>query len=238
MACKIEDTCKLELCCFDLESVALAAELAVPAIELCVDYPQGGLWPGEAMIREARRMYAGCLNVMVRPRPGDFDYDEAEREEMSRQIDLALAEGADGLTFGMVGTDGSFPIRELIALCDQVPEDKLLTFHRAFDLMEEPGKALGPLGRMGFRRVLSSGGAERAVDQAGQLKLYRQWAGSRLTIVAAGGVRPDDIPVLQGVGIRAYHSAASILTNGRADRAIIEGLMNRLGIPIGFWEEE
>lgn len=237
MACKIEDTCKLELCCFDLESVALAEEIGVPAIELCVDYQEGGLWPGQEMIREARSMYSGCLHVMIRPRPGDFDYNEVEREAMSIQMDLALEAGADGLTFGMVGTDGSFPIRELIGLCERVPEDKILTFHRAFDLLDNPGKALGPMGRMGFRRVLSSGGADRAVDQTGQLKLYRQWAGSRITIVAAGGVRPDDIPALESVGIRAFHSAASISANGTADRSVIEGLMDRLGLVRGFRDE-
>jgi copper homeostasis protein len=230
VACKIEDTCKLEVCCFDLDSVRLAEDLGVPCIEFCTDYGEDGLWPGEDLIREARSLYSGCLHVMVRPRPGDFLYDDDDWEEMARQINVALDLDVDGLTFGAVGAEGRFPIRDLIDLCEMVPEDKILTFHRAFDQLEDPGKALGPMGRMGFRRVLSSGGGARAAEQGQQLKLYRQWAGSRLEVVAAGGVRPADVPLLRSFGIRSFHSSASMTTDGRADQEILRDWIECLGL--------
>ncbi len=225
VACKIGDTCKLEICCFDLESIQLASNLGVPSVEFCIDYPNGGLWPGIEMLREARKIFQGRLSVMIRPRPGDFHYNLKELDFMQGQIRIARDCGVDGLTLGCVGINGEFHERVLQSLIGDLAGQYVLTFHRAFDLLREPQLAIPKLVGMGFSRILTSGGGKRAVDHKAFIALLQTLAGPGLDIIAAGGVRPNDLAILCLAGIRAVHSAASDQSNGRANALIMQGMM-------------
>jgi copper homeostasis protein len=224
-ACKIGDTCKLEICCFDLDSIRIAATNGVPSIEVCLDYSKGGLWPGIQFLDEARILFPGCLSVMIRPRPGNFDYEPDDLAIMQEQIRQAVACGVDGITLGFAGSDGLLPISAIRQVVGGVEDKMVLTFHRAFDLLNHQEKAIPVIMDLGFSRVLSSGGGTHAVHYVDRLAAWQKLAGPGLDIVAAGKVRPDDLPVFYNAGLRSVHSAASTQQDGKADLAIVEGMM-------------
>lgn len=222
---KIEDTRILELCCFDLRSILLAADLGVPSVEFCTNYRQGGLWPGIDALREARRLYPGWLRAMIRPRPGDFNYSKSEEEVILAQVSIAISEGADGLTFGAVNPDGTLDDRLLEIFVEAVAGRAELTFHRAFDQLLHSEQSLPILQEAGFSRVLSSGGPGKAIDHATLLGHWQKRVGNNLDVVAAGGVRSNHLDRLREAGLHAIHSAATHSPDGRADRSEVQALL-------------
>ncbi|MBK7344067.1 MAG: hypothetical protein IPJ06_13845 [Saprospiraceae bacterium] len=230
MTRKIEDTCQLEICCFDLESVHLAEKAGVPSIELCTDYTLDGLWPGKSMVREARMQFSGVLRVMIRPRPGNFIYSPEELQDMLNQIEESVLAGADGITFGCLSTTGLLATDQIEQIIQYAGEEIKPTFHRAFDLLDSPISALQDLASMGVQRVLTSGGSGKAIDNLGHfIKLLGQETGG-LSVVAAGSVRPEHIQQMLAAGIRHVHSSASIRPDGRADLDCIHALMKACGL--------
>ncbi|MCF8238230.1 MAG: hypothetical protein K9I85_08755 [Saprospiraceae bacterium] len=224
MARKIEDTCQLEICCFDLESVCLAEQEGIAAIELCTHYTEGGLFPGERLIQEARQAFSGELRVMIRARPGDFIYSDQEVMTMCEQVQQALALGANGITFGCLNSDREIAWEHIERIQDVSEAGITWTFHRAIDLIRDVPSALQSLTHSGVHRVLTSGGRPRAVDAMEVLQQYQDIVNAHMSIVAAGHVRPDQIPSFRAAGLTSIHSAASNRPDGRADAHLLHQL--------------
>lgn len=224
MVRKIEDTCQLEICCFDLQSIHLAEEAGIQQVELCVDYGRGGLWPGEDLLMAARTAFSGQLSVMIRPRPGDFIYSDEEIGVMLNQVRQAETLGADGCTFGAL-TSGKEVDRAVVnQIMSQASSSLIWTFHRGIDLTPDIEQNLIWLAELGIHRVLTSGGQGRAIDHIDRLgELTRQQQG-QLDIVAAGSIRSEHLDLLRNAGIKCLHSAASKRPDGVADREEIARL--------------
>ena len=81
-----------------------------------------------------------------------------------------------------------------------------MTFHRAFDLSPDLASSLESLADAGIQRILSSGGAATAAQGAEVLADLVGQAGSRLVVVAGGGVREENVRELVSVsGVREVH---------------------------------
>ena len=78
----------LEICAADIDSVYAAAEGGADRVELCSALSEGGLTPSAGMIREALAVPGIKVNVLIRPRSGDFLYSEAELKVMIQDIAL------------------------------------------------------------------------------------------------------------------------------------------------------
>src|SRR5438552_1873647 len=122
-----------EICVDSVAGVRAAEAAGADRVELCGDLLEGGTTPSRGMIHEARRIAGIGLNVMIRPRGGDFLFDDDEFAIMKADIDTAKMEGADGVVIGLLSADGMVNAkrtRELIALARPLS----VTFHRAFDM--------------------------------------------------------------------------------------------------------
>ena len=152
--------------------------------------------------------------VMIRPRGGGFVYSEAERDVMRRDVVAARELGADGVVIGGLRPEGTVDlalVRSLIEAAQELP----ITFHRAFDLTPSLAESLDSLADAGVRRVLSAGGASTAVDGATVLAELVRQAGSRLVVMAGGGVREENVRTLVSVsGVREVHVRLTRLTRG------------------------
>lgn len=135
-------------------------------------------------------------------------YSKADYRIMKEQINVAIGEGADGLTIGANSPLSEIPDQELAALLSQIPEQTLLTFHRAFDLLNEPIRQLETIQSLGFHRILTSGGPGNAIENIQNLSEYQIHSPQGLHIVAAGGVRAEHIPGMKDKGISCFHAAA------------------------------
>jgi copper homeostasis protein len=157
--------------------------------------------------------------VMIRPRGGGFVYSDAERDVMRRDIVVARELGADGVVIGCLRHDGAVDLASVRSLM-QAAQPLPVTFHRAFDLAPDPEASLESLAAAGVQRILTAGGLSTAADGAAALAKLVRRAGSRLVVMAGGGVREENVRDLVSVsGVREVHVRLTRLTCGEAPLA-------------------
>ena len=196
-----------ELAVQDANGLAVAARLAVDRIELCSALPLGGITPSLGFV-EAAAGTPGIppVHVLVRPRPGGFDYSPAEVATTLADVRHALAAGASGVVIGGVRegrVDG-----DLVRRVVEAAGGAEVTFHRAFDTVADPDEAIDDLVRLGVRRILTSAGAATVADALPALAALVTAAAGRIEIMAGGGVRPDMIEKIIRTGVPAVHASA------------------------------
>ncbi|XP_063124752.1 copper homeostasis protein cutC homolog isoform X3 [Rattus norvegicus] len=153
----------MEVCVDSVESAVNAERGGADRIELCSGLLEGGTTPSMGVLQVVKQSVQIPVFVMIRPRGGDFLYSDREVEVMKADIRLAKLYGADGLVFGALTEDGHIDQElclSLVALCRPLP----VTFHRAFDMVQDPMAALETLLTLGFERVLTSGCDSSALE--------------------------------------------------------------------------
>ncbi|KAF2445996.1 hypothetical protein P171DRAFT_431368 [Karstenula rhodostoma CBS 690.94] len=197
----------LEIACFNVSSAIAAAEAGADRIELCADYAAGGVTPSVDALIEVRRSTTIPINVMIRPRPGDFVYTTLQHYQMKLDI-LNSKPTASGFVFGILDSENRVDEarnRELVDMAAGLP----CTFHRAFDMVPEQAEAVESLIRCGFTSILTSGGQVDAVSGAGCVAQLQKDFGDRITFILGGGVRSSNLAALrQQTTVPWYHSAA------------------------------
>lgn len=199
---------KFEICANSVASCIAAQEGGADRVELCAGIPEGGTTPSFGMIRNARECIRIALNVIIRPRGGDFLYCETELREMVYDIQAAKELGADGLVFGCLRPDGSVDMEAMSVLMDAAG-DTPVTFHRAFDHTSDPFKALEDIISLGCARILTSGCRPTALEGAPLLAQLVEKAGDRIIIMPGCGVREGNIAEIARLsGAREFHFSA------------------------------
>ena len=132
---------KIEVCANSVESVKAAIEAGADRVELCAGMPEGGTTPSFGCIRAACGLEGLAINVIIRPRGGDFLYSQDEKEVMLEDIRAASEAGADGIVSGMLLADGQID-RDFLCRCIEAAYPLPFTFHRAFDMCRNPFEAL------------------------------------------------------------------------------------------------
>ncbi len=197
--------------CVDSVAGAIAAEGAgARRLELCASLVEGGTTPSIGMIATVRARVALPIVVMIRPRGGDFLYAADELEAMRRDIAFAREAGADEVAVGALTRDGEVDVAALRTLLD-VAAGTPVIFHRAFDMASDLLTALETLVEAGVRRVLTSGGAPRAIDGVDAIDALVRQSADRIEVMAGGGVRPGDVPALARAGVREVHVGGAVM---------------------------
>ncbi|MEI6667683.1 MAG: copper homeostasis protein CutC [Acidobacteriota bacterium] len=198
----------LEICCGSLDDALEAAAGGADRVELCSSLFHGGLTPSFGTLVEAKKRLSIPVVFMVRPRGGGFCYTEAEMAAMERDTEMAVANGADAVVFGILTDDGrvdverSARIRRLIGTRDAV-------FHRAFDVTPDPFAALDQLADLGVTRILTSGQRDTVFEGLDLIKRLQDYGGDRMQILPGGGIKPYQVDdVIARTGCRQIHVAA------------------------------
>ena len=199
---------KFEICANSVASCIAAQEGGADRVELCAGIPEGGTTPSYGMIRNARKSINIGLNVIIRPRGGDFLYSESEIEEMLYDIHIAKELGADGLVFGCLTPEGDVDIKVMKRLMEAAGETPV-TFHRAFDHTSDPLKALEDIIGLGCARILTSGCRPTALEGVSLLAQLVEAAGDRIIIMPGCGVKESNIAETARLsGAREFHFSA------------------------------
>ncbi len=181
---------QLEVCVETVED-ALAAEAGgADRLELCADLASGGQTPSVELLQQVRAAVKLPIAVMIRPRPGDFVYSVAEFDMMGLAMYRFRSLAPDAFVFGTLAPDrriDTAACEELRAACGSVPA----VFHRAFDEVEDKEAELEELIRLGFTRVLTSGGVGEVPEHLPTLKALVAQANGRIQVMPGGGVRAD-----------------------------------------------
>lgn len=205
---------QVEVCAFSIESCLNAQQAGATRIELCGGLYEGGTTPSYGLIKRAREVTTLQLYVMIRPRGGDFCYDDEEFLVMKQDIELAKELGADGVVFGLLLPTGEVDevrTAELVALAKPLQ----VTFHRAFDVAKEPFEALEAVIRTGAVRILTSGQENSALDGAELLTQLVKKAAGRIDLMAGSGVNVMNAVRLAQTGVQALHLTGKAARKGQ-----------------------
>lgn len=197
----------LEVCCGDIESVVAARDGGADRIELCSGLECGGLTPSIGLIRETVRLMPGRVNVLIRPRGGDFLYSEVELNIIEDDIRAAVEAGATGIVFGALTPEGDLDVSVMERMINAA-RPASFTLHRAFDVLRDPFESLEVASRLGVDRILTSGCAPDAVRGFDTLKTLVERADGQLEILAGSGVNPDNAAlIIEKTGVNELHAS-------------------------------
>lgn len=215
----------LEVCCGDLLSVQAAVEGGAHRIELCQALELDGLTPSEAMMESAIAMGVP-VQVLIRPREGNFVYSKDEVLCMLHDIRRARRLGVNGVVIGALKHDGSIDEEAIRCLIDEA-EGLSITFHRAFDVCSHPEVALEQIISLGCHRLLTSGQASTAEQGIPLLRdLVKQSAG-RIIIMPGACVNPlNACRILSETGAKEIHG--SLRKNGHTDPALVRAVVETM----------
>ena len=199
---------ELEVIGFDLASCLIAEQHGADRIELCANPHDGGTTPSYGGIAAARHATSVQLFPIIRPRGGDFLYSDFEFDAMTVDVDQCRQLGCDGVVIGMLRKDGSVDTKRCARLIDAAGSMQV-TFHRAFDRVQNPMRSLEEVIDLGCTRILTSGLRSTADLGKDMLRALVEAAGDRITIMPGSGVRAANIVELaEFTGATAFHSSA------------------------------
>jgi copper homeostasis protein len=194
--------------CVETFDVAVAAEnTGVTRIELCSALALGGLTPPNSLIQKVCQTLKIPVNVMVRPRAGDFLYSKNEFELMLHDVEHTKTCGAAGIVFGILNEDGHVDVKRCKQIID-VAGPMHVTFHRAFDMTVDPFLALEEIVSLGVDTILTSGKRQVAEDGLELIRELVKRANDRISIMAGSGVNAQNILLLHEAGVLTFHFSA------------------------------
>ncbi len=198
----------VEICVDSIESAIIAEAAGAGRVELCSALFEGGLTPSAGLMEAVCNNISIDVNVIIRPRCGDFLYSDSDFGVMRRDIEKAGEAGAHGIVAGLLNRDGTVDVDRTTLLAEYAAPMKM-TFHRAFDMCRNPKKALEDVISAGAERILTSGQSRTAIDGAKAIKELADAAGERIKIMPGGGITEYNIALLATTtGAREYHLSA------------------------------
>ncbi len=196
----------LEACVETLEDAVLAEQSGADRIELCGDLSLGGITPSNELTEACLSSLRIPIMAMVRPRGGNFIYDETELTQMKATIEYFKTVGVAGVVFGILDGKNEVDLeatRELVDLAKPL----LVTFHKAIDDTPDPVASVTALAQIaGIQRVLTSGGRATALEGAAILRRMKVAVEGKIIVMAAGKVTKENLRQVHAV-VRAeeYH---------------------------------
>ena len=193
----------VEVCANSLESAVNAQKAGADRIELCTELAGGGTTPSFGLLKLIKEHISIPVNVLIRPRSGDFTYSNLEFEIIKKDIALCKELGFNGIVSGVLNKDFTLDVertKELIKLSKPMQ----FTFHRAFDWVSDPMATLQQLEELEVDAILSSGQQNSSV--AGMDLLSKlQKKSKRTVIMPGGGIQDANVLEFKKKGFGAVH---------------------------------
>ncbi|MEC4004668.1 copper homeostasis protein CutC [Flavobacterium sp. SUN052] len=210
---------KLEIACFNLQSAVIAQENGADRVELCNEITVGGTTPDFKLVEKVRQLITIDLNVMIRPRGGNFVYSNQEFNQMKSDILAFKKLEVNGFVFGVLNENKAVNKTqnlELVALAHPIP----CTFHRAFDEVLNVFQSLEDIIECGFQSILTSGQKSNVVDGITILSELVTKANNRITIMPGGGLRAENCERIRDTTKAVYFHSSAIIDNSEIANAV------------------
>lgn len=216
----------LEICANSVASAIVAQAGGAQRVELCDNINEGGTTPSFGAIQQARKELSIDLNIIIRPRGGDFLYSEREFEIMCNDIKIAKELGVDGIVCGCLLPNGSVDLvrtKQLVELSKPLK----FTFHRAFDVTVDPFKSMEDIIECGCSRILTSGQQNKAIMGAELIKKLNIKANKRIIIMSGSGIDESNIEEI-------YHKTGAVEFHASLRKAVKSNMEYRKqGVSMG-----
>ena len=150
------------------------------------------------------------INVLIRPRFGDFCYTDEEFEIIRRDVKMFREAGADGVVIGILKPDGSLDVERMKILMEEAGTLSV-TLHRAFDVCADPMQALQQAKELAIDTILTSGQKNTAIEGAQLLQELVKAANGDVDILVGSGVKASVIEQLAPqTGATSFHMSGKI----------------------------
>ena len=194
----------IEICATTINSIINANRAGANRIELCSNYSVGGLTPSIEYVKEALSISEIPINVLIRPRPGNFVYNDNEIDKMKKDIISIMDLGVNGFVVGSIKSNGEIDdefINDVRALTN--PLD--LTFHRAFDYLNNQNESIDILISSGFSRILCSGNQSDAIEGIENLISFKKYSNNGIVVMPGGGISKENCLEFKNAGFKEIH---------------------------------
>jgi copper homeostasis protein len=193
----------VEIVTCSVSDVIDAEAVGANRVELCSAIELEGLTPSLGTAKLVLERSKLPVMAMLRPRKGGFIYDEADLATMERDAEAFVAAGVHGLVLGALRKDGTVDENALRRFAHLPVE---LVHHRAFDVTPDPFAAMEAIIECGFKRILTSGQKETALEGAELIRRLHRAANGRIEILPACGIRPSNVVALiEATGVDQVH---------------------------------
>lgn len=211
----------IEICANSAQSCVEAEAGGATRVELCAGIPEGGTTPSYGEIKTAKALTSKIdINVIIRPRGGDFLYTEAEVQSMLLDIELCKELKVHGVVFGCLTKDGDIDV-PLMRRLIEAAKPLSVTCHRAFDVCRDPFTALEQLIELGCDRILTSGQQSDAVKGIPLIAELVKRADGRIIIMPGCGVRENNIGKIEAeTGAKEFHTSARSIVYSKWNTAM------------------
>ncbi len=200
----------LEACVDSVSSALAAVRGGADRLELCGNLIIGGTTPDIALYKEIRKYSDIPIRVLLRPRFGDFCYNEYEYSILLENIAMFKDAGANGIVVGSLNPDGSLNEKQMAGFV-QVAGEMGVTLHRAFDMCEDGMETMRLAKSIGVDTILTSGQESNCVKGAAMIKKMVEEAGDDMTILVGAGVSASVIKQMyEETKATAYHMSGKI----------------------------
>lgn len=203
----------LEVCVDSLESAMNAYQGGGNRLELCANLIIGGTTPSVTLFKQIKESCDIKINVLIRPRFGDFCYSDSELEQIREDI-LAFKElGANGVVIGVLIPEGKLDVEKMKPLMEAA-EGMEVTLHRAFDMCDDYMEALDAAAELGIHTILTSGGKNNAIDGAELLAQLIEK--NKVDILIGSGVSLSTIgPLYEATHGKNYHMSGKVVLDSK-----------------------
>ncbi len=217
----------LEVCVDSVRSAAAARQGGADRVELCSALVIGGLSPSPALFRQVKAETGLPVRVLLRPRFGDFCYDDYEFRILKEETEMFRDLGADGIVTGILRPDGVLNLEQMRVLREAAGSMKM-TMHRAFDVCRDPFEAMEQCVEMGVDTILTSGQKSSAWEGRRLLAELEEKARGRIELLAGAGIDDSVIyDLARQTKIKSFHMSGKSVLDSRMD-------FRREGVPMGI----
>ena len=181
-------------------------------IELCDNLYEGGTTPSYGTIKKTKENIDIPINVIIRPRGGNFIYNNDEKEIMFTDIEMCKNLGVNGIVIGSLTEKNIIDI-DFISKAKKLAGDLNITFHMAFDEIKDKKEAIDTLVDLKIDRILTKGGENSALDNLESLKELIEYADDRIILIPGAGINEDNRDmVIKSTGAKEIHGTKIVGT--------------------------
>ncbi len=194
----------IEICATSLKSILNAQNAGADRIELCEDYLIGGITPSIEFTIKSLGKSKIPINILIRPRGGDFNFTDREYEAMIESIYSFKKYNVNGFVIGFLNKEKKIDIHRLIEFRN-ITKGYELTFHRAFDHLSNQDEALDLLIENKLDRILCSGGIHDSEQGLERLKYLKKISNDKISIMPGGGINLTNFNLFKNSNFNEIH---------------------------------
>ena len=197
----------IEICATSLKSIINAQDAGADRIELCQEYLIGGVTPSQTFTHESIQNSRIPINILIRPRGGDFNFTDEEFDIMIESIYNFKNYNVNGFVVGFLNDKNKLDSNRL-AEFRNITKGYELIFHRAFDYLNNQDESLELLIENNFDRILCSGSTNDSEQGLEKLIYLKNIAGNKISIMPGGGVNLRNFNLFKSSNFNEIHLSA------------------------------